>query len=320
MRLALLAKIAVTLGLLGYLAIRIEFAELVAQVSECDPLILTLGTLVLGLQPWIGALRWHVILRSLGVPLSYLPVLRWTYISVLFGQVLPATIGGDALRMWLAQRAGNSLKSAINSVGLDRMVMVLSLVLLIAVSAPLLGSMIANRNFGLLISAVLACGMMGMGALLLMHELPAHLTRFSVFRAITHLARDARRLLLNARYATATLALALISYLNLVFSVYLFALAFGATAELSSFLVLVPPVLVAATLPISIGGWGTREFAMVSALGFAAISADTAMLTSVWLGAGSILIALPGAYLYMVDRSRLKSVAAAQHEQAQTES
>jgi uncharacterized membrane protein YbhN (UPF0104 family) len=306
-KLVLFAKLAITLGLLAYLWHKIDPQELWSQLRQSDPWILIAGTLVLAVLPMLGALRWRIVLSCLGTPSGAAQVTRWTYVSVFFSQVLPATIGGDALRIWLAHRAGFPISVAVNSVGLDRVAMFVTLMLLLAAATPGLGDLIGMERLDHVVAILLAATAAGLAALMLGDRLPERLRHLRAIRAIGYLAHDARRLFLGVRFGGAVLALSLASYLIIIVSVYLFALAFGAARELSQFFVLFPPVLVASSLPISIGGWGTREMAMVVALGTVGIGPHVAVLVSLWLGVASIVISLPGAFLYLVDRAPLNS-------------
>ena len=249
----------------------------------------------------IGAVRWLSILvinRS-AVPLG--AMIRWNYIGVFFGQVLPATVGADGLRIWYATRRAVSLKNAVTSVTLDRVGMVLTLVALLCFGTPFLRHYVDGPLLVLLLCGLVGGSLAGLAALMLADRLPHAIYRYRLARGGAHLARDARALFLNPSHAAIVLGLCLLSYLTLMTSIYLFARAFGADVEPLDILVLAPPVLVASMLPISIGGWGTREMAMVAALGSAGISPDAALLTSLWLGLGSILIALPGGWFFLMD-------------------
>jgi hypothetical protein len=303
---ALIAKLAVTLGLLLYLWLKVDAAAALVQFRNADLALLGAGTLVLGLLPLLGAARWRLVLASLDGAPRLGRLLRWTYVSVFFSQVLPATIGGDALRVWLAHRSGLGLKLAVNGVGLDRAAMVLTLLVLLSCVTPRLGALVDVQAMGYLMPSLLAAALLGLGTLMLADRLPARMQGLRAVRAVGYLAHDARRLFLRAPYAGGVAALCLLSYCLIIASVCLFALAFGASFAVAQLVVLLPAVLVASSLPISIGGWGTREIAMVAALATINIEASTALLTSLWLGIGSILIALPGAVLYLLDRAPLK--------------
>jgi glycosyltransferase 2 family protein len=304
-RIALFAKLAASLGLLGYLWFKIDPLVAFERLRHTNVAILVTGTLVLAIQPLIGALRWQLILACLEQPLALGVILKWTYVSVFFGQVLPATVGADGMRVWLAR--GSGFGPAFNSVVLDRVVMLLTLAALMALGAPSLGRLTGTRQFELLPAILLAGG--GIGAIILMigGRLPADWQHLWFAHGISQLARDCRQLFLSPKFACGALVLCLASYGSLIIGIYLFAVAFGANADLARFLVLIPPVLAAGTLPISIGGWGTREVAMVAALGLVAINADVAVLTSVWLGVASIIVALPGAVVHFIDGVPLKA-------------
>ena len=304
----MIAKLALTLATLAYLALQIDVSAVVLQLRQSDPLMLAAGTLCLASLPLLGALRWHVIRQVIDISSRLNAVTRWTYISVFFSQVLPATIGGDALRIWLANREDGSIKAATNSVGLDRAAMLLTLALFTVAVTPGLGRLLSADQLRYLVPLLFIASVLGFVGLLRGDQLPEQWQYLRGVRAIGHLAHDARKLFLTPKVCAIVLTLSLASYFVIILSVYLFALSFGATADPATFLVLIPPVLIAAALPISIGGWGTREVAMVAALGTVGISSHTALLASLWLGLGSIIIALPGAVLYMLGNISLKPV------------
>jgi uncharacterized membrane protein YbhN (UPF0104 family) len=64
--------------------------------------------------------------------------------------------------------------------------------------------------------------------------------------------------------------------------------------------VLVPPAVLVATLPISIAGWGAREVAMVKLFGLIGVPASQAVALSVLFGLSTVLIALPGGLFWLL--------------------
>lgn len=65
-------------------------------------------------------------------------------------------------------------------------------------------------------------------------------------------------------------------------------------------IVLMQPVALLANLPISIGGWGVRETAMIFLFGFVGVPASAALILSVQLGLLSLLVVLPGGILWLL--------------------
>jgi hypothetical protein len=62
---------------------------------------------------------------------------------------------------------------------------------------------------------------------------------------------------------------------------------------------LMPPVVLLSGLPISVGGWGVRENAMIAALATVGVGASAATVLSVQLGALVALLSLPGGALWL---------------------
>ena len=249
----------------------------------------------------IGAVRWQLILRSLGQRLPLGAVSRWTYVGVFSNQVLPATVGGDGLRVWLACRAGADVKRALNSVVLDRVAMLLCLAALLVASLPRLQSLIPEGQLSRL-GALIVCGAVaGLIAMMTADKLPAGMLRWRVMRWLSSLARDARTFFFSARFGATVMLLSLLSVINIMVSLWLFALAFGGRGDALGILMLLPPVIAASTLPISIGGWGTRELAMIAVMGSIGMASETAALSSIWLGLASIVTTMPGALFHFFD-------------------
>ncbi|KAF0137780.1 MAG: hypothetical protein FD153_1608 [Rhodospirillaceae bacterium] len=66
-------------------------------------------------------------------------------------------------------------------------------------------------------------------------------------------------------------------------------------------MVLVPPVLLIMTLPISIAGWGVREQAMITAFGLVGVSEESALALSILSGLTILAGGLPGGVVWLVE-------------------
>ena len=80
--------------------------------------------------------RWRRIANACDAPLPLPTSFRFNLIGAFFNQVLPSTVGGDAMRIWLLARRGSGFSKATHSVLLDRFVGVLTLALLVAACLP----------------------------------------------------------------------------------------------------------------------------------------------------------------------------------------
>jgi uncharacterized membrane protein YbhN (UPF0104 family) len=88
------------------------------------------------------------------------------------------------------------------------------------------------------------------------------------------------------------------------------AKAVAAPLEWSQALLLVLPVLLISTVPLSIAGWGTRETAMILAFGYAGLAESDGLIVSVLLGIAMFAVGLPGGAIWILDSGKRRLAAA----------
>jgi uncharacterized membrane protein YbhN (UPF0104 family) len=113
------------------------------------------------------------------------------------------------------------------------------------------------------------------------------------------------------------LAYSLIIHLISVTAAWCLAKAVAAPLEWSQALLLVLPVLLISTVPLSIAGWGTRETAMVLAFGYAGLPESDGLIVSVLFGIAQFTAGLLGGAIWILDRGKRRLAAA---ERSQTKS
>ena len=73
----------------------------------------------------------------------------------------------------------------------------------------------------------------------------------------------------------------------------------GIGLDLLDCLVLIPPVMLITTMPISIAGWGVRETAMVYVLGLVGVSEADSLVISVIIGILFLIVSLLGGLFWL---------------------
>jgi glycosyltransferase 2 family protein len=301
--LLLTARLAILVLLLGYAFGRADIHELQRGLMQSQWTLVLAGIMLAALGIPVAAWRWQLILAGLGAPLRFGMAARLTVIGLFLSQILPGMVGSDAARIWLTVRTGCKIKDAVNSVALDRLMMLISLLGLVVLALPVLARSLDMDRLQWIVPLLLAGAVLSTALLMLADRLPQTLQRWRVFRAIGYLATDARTIFLSWPLNAVLLAISLLSYLNMSGAMYLFAVALGQSTALWPFVLLVPPVLLAHTLPISMGGWGTREVAAVVLWGSIGIGPGTALLISVLFGVANLVVSLPGVFFLGSGRS-----------------
>ena len=97
-------------------------------------------------------------------------------------------------------------------------------------------------------------------------------------------------------------ALAATTHLLNVLVFWVLGQSLGLTVAFDQWFIVVPTVLLISMLPISIGGWGVREGAMVLALRGFGIPTEEALLPSILFGLCAVTATLPGATFWILAR------------------
>jgi hypothetical protein len=146
---------------------------------------------------------------------------------------------------------------------------------------------------------MLAAAVSGVAMLMFSDRLVRRFYHLRPFRAISYLSVDARKTVLHPLIFAALTVASVLAYLNMAFTVWLIALALGLNVSVTDCLVLVPVVVLAATIPISVGGWGVRESAIVVLFATIGVSTGHALTLSVLFGIAGILVSLPGVAFWL---------------------
>ncbi len=134
-RLLVLAKIVLSVGLVYWLLKGADLQQIWETVSNAKPgyIILAFGMFYIGFT--LIAFRWRMLLRvdNINARIPYL--LESINIAVLFNNLLPSTIGGDAYRMYDVWRLGGNKTKAVLVILIDRFLGMLALVVYAIVAA-----------------------------------------------------------------------------------------------------------------------------------------------------------------------------------------
>jgi hypothetical protein len=307
-----LVKLLVSLGLLWLVAHEADLAGLQSRLGRLAPGLAALALAVLLFQLCVAALRWHLIAGVVGVALPLRLLWRHLLVAQCFSQALPSSVGGDVIRIWLVQRSGVALRPAFVSVVLDRLLGLLSLVLVVVVALLLPSAVVFEETARIAVWTIAACAVAGLAAVLIAARLPA--TWFAAPRVLRVAHETARGMDAVCTRPWTCLGVTLSSVLVHLLSIagiWLLARGLGIDVGAPTLAATVPLALLAASVPVSIGGWGVREGVLVHLLATQGVAADAALALSLSFGMALALASLPGGLLWLMTRSRLANAAEA---------
>lgn len=258
--LAFLAKAIVSVACIVVVVRKVDptaFGQDLASI-HLSWLIAALGQFAL--LPILGGYRWHLVLESLGEKLGTSVAIRLFWIGMAFSQVLPSISGGDAVRVILAWRRGIALTLSTQSVILERVAMVVTLILIVALMQATGSYQIPGPSmiYPLALLGTLAALVLLMTADKLLTALPPwRMTQLGSQLAVH--ARQAYRGGTGLKLSLGSFA----GHVNTALGCLWLGLSLGMPLHLSDYLFYLSLVTLISTLPLSIGGWGVRESVVV---------------------------------------------------------
>ena len=303
-----LIKAAIS-ALLLYLSLRrVNLGSIGSRFSGIDLRWMSFAFFILCAQMPLVALRWREIIQICGANLPRATALSYSLIGQFFSQVLPSTVGGDAVRTWLLARRGAGWSTAVYSVLIDRVVGVSILAVLVVACLPWTFNMIHDQI------ARAALALIGFGALagtfVFLTLGITHLRLMERWWLTRHLAAASRvgwrlcRSISGARVVGLSFAIHLMTA-TIAWSA---AMAAHASFDFAQALFLVLPVMLVATIPVSIAGWGVRESVMVLAFSYAGLAEGDGLIVSILFGFVNLAVGAIGGIVWVASGYRWRSV------------
>ena len=296
-----------TLAVLAIIAYKIDMAAAAAALLRLrlDAALAVLALLVVDRTVMIW--RWIILLRARGTQIATKSAARIYLVSSFVGGFLPAGVGADVARAYsLTQRTSRG-SEAVASVAVDRLLGLLSIVVMGTIGALVAGRQIEGlppyllptitivvllANLALLwsdrIFAVAAEGRVATGLARRLIKLSSALGQYRGHR--------------SALWAVAGLSVAV--QLLRILQAYLLGRGIGIDVPFSYYLVFMPIGLIALLLPISISGIGAPQGIIVWLLQPVGVPTPDALALATLIVLSGIVANLPGAWLYLRARAQ----------------
>jgi uncharacterized membrane protein YbhN (UPF0104 family) len=301
-------RIAISVGLLALVARSVDWGDVVSRLSEASWGLFVLATAMIVGSFLVAAVRWQILLGGAGLHPGTRATIRAYWIGAFTNNVLPTGFGGDAVRAWLVAPRGPPLARALTSVVVDRGTAFACLVLIGWLAVVIGRDSIPGSLIGLM-ALVTAAGLGGIvGAILVLRRrglgrfLPRVMRPWAseVAQTLRTYGRDRERLgeVIGLGFA--------FQVLNVV-SGWLLSETLELGLDLEVIAVVLPLVLVATLMPISIAGFGVREGAFAALLAEVGVSSGDAVLFSLLTVASVAIASLPGGVFLAIRSGRLES-------------
>ena len=298
-------RLTVAVGLTAYVVWKANPQAVLAATRDAQPAWLLYAVLLVLVDRAVNAWRWIELLAALstGTRPPFPVVLRIFFVSTFVGSFLPS-VGGDVYRAYSLSRQDVRLSESTASVLMDRVLGVLSMVLLSAVSLALAPQVPRDSWIGVSLAAA-AAGCVAAAAIVFSSQAASALqASIAVLRwprliRIASALTDAVRRYAHHRGELVRVLIASLAVQALrVVQAFCLGRAIGIELPLATFFVLIPIAVLLMQLPITVSGLGVAQGAFVWLFGAAGVPAADATALSLLFIALGFLGNLPGAVLY----------------------
>jgi len=298
-----LVKFCAGLSLLLILFAWFDISSVLRKLFSIDAGYVLLAIGIFVLQFALACARWVFILGRQKTKLTIRTILSIYGVGTLANLFLVTSIAGLSVRAALLVRRGEGLTGALAILTAERLAAIAGLGLCggagLVFAFPKLQSFFLDLPY-LLLAGLALCGLfISGGAAYFLYR------RFAVLRNFA-----SRVWMVFSSPCQALLLIAVSAMVVLLGFAGMAALAFGMGLSIDPvfFVSVMPAIALISALPISVGGWGVREGAMVAGLSIFSVPAETAIALSISYGLGGLLVALLlGALLSLIGQETRKA-------------
>jgi len=317
----MLVRLALTAVILAILAVGIDMRESAKAIAQIDLRYFAAVLALVAVDRAIMILRWILLLRARGIAITTGAAIKLFLVSSFVGSFLPAGIGGDAARAYglsrdglrgprradVARWGGTTGSDAVASVAVDRLLGVLSLVVMavVGVIAWTPEGPSDWRITGAIVALTVAVGGVFWANELLRWIIPAHRHGNFFTRRLLKLADAVGRYRSHRGVLVHVMAWSIVVQVLRVTQAYLLGLGLGMTVPFAYFLLFMPLGLLMLLLPISVSGFGVPQGVIVWLLRPMGVPDPQSFALSTVIILTGLAGNLPGLWLWLRQRREI---------------
>lgn len=309
----LFLKIAISFGIIFFTVRSIELESLKIQFMKTDPLWIGCSLILLSLSYFLGAFQWRLILRMAQITLSYPVTLGYYYVGLFFNNFLISGMGGDFLRVYDIQKHSpdqERLSPALATVFFDRFVGLLTLIFFACVTGVFMIGRGESVRMFTSIAVILTIWILGLIIVFNKKAADTIVKPFTglipkkIYERLRHLYHEVHSFRTQPLELSKIFCISLVVQGLRILTIWAIGRAMADQSSVLYYIIFVPIISLAASLPISIGGTGPREQTTVLLFRKIGVTAETAFSIGFVTYIVSMISTIPGALIFLLRKSK----------------
>ncbi|MEM1261943.1 MAG: lysylphosphatidylglycerol synthase transmembrane domain-containing protein [Pseudomonadota bacterium] len=281
-------------------------SRILTTIRDANLAFLILSILWIPLMDVVSTIKWKSLCNARGISVRYFRLLAFYIVGRFYNLILPSSIGGDLIRIYLLGQASQRNADAAAVVFVERLTGVIVLLVLSAVSLLFTGLGFSRATLAV---GIIAAGA-GIAALcwLLIGDMPLNLLRGvaktssglfgKVLEKLAKLQVAVRAFKHHGGALFIAIANSLLFYMFAILNVWVSVLVFQGDVSLISMVIAVPLIMFIMNIPVSLGSLGIMEFGYTVVLMQFGVNADAAFATALLMRMKLLLAGAFGAVVY----------------------
>ncbi len=288
----------------------VDYGELRTITAHPHPSYLLAYILLMFIDRVVMAYKWGFLLTAVGFKRRLGELTLIYYKGTFIGNLLPTSLGGDAIRTYEVVKRGGPFESAVSSIVMERFVGFLSAAILalagLLLSVPL-GLETPVQIFlplGIAFGLGIACLMTVLLGGEFLQRRPGLLGKLPLARKLVKIATSVSGFRSHPGVLYRFFLWSLGEQLLPIVIMYALARGLNLDIPVPHLLCIIPVTQFLARIPVSLSGIGLQESVLMGFMSLAGIHPTVAFVLGVGSNIGAILNGLPGAYFYLTDTRR----------------
>ncbi len=298
-------KAAVSISLLTYIIITINWNEVANNLSNANFLLLSVALLLYVLEQVELTYKWNILIGARGIKISLFRLIIINSIGTFWGLFLPSSVGTDVIRGYYLTKNNSEKSISVSSVFADRILSMFSLLLLGVIFISIYGDLISKldvRTYIISLAIAVTIIFYFFQKEKTAHFLKEKLKSVKYKKFIDLLVKLHFSVLEYKKYPKALLASFSVSLLvqaTRILTYYVVTISFNIHVPVIYFFIFVPIIMIILMIPISIGGLGVREGTFIAFFSLVGMSINEAVIISFTTSLLNTLIILLGGVAYL---------------------
>jgi len=259
----MLLRLAITAIILAILARGIDVGASAHAIAAIDLRYLALVLGLVAIDRSVMIWRWILLLRSSGIHITKAAAARLFLVSSFVGSFLPAGVGADAARAYGLSRETTSGSEALASVAVDRVLGVMSIIVMAMVGVVAWKPAQDIRLILAIFALMVACRAFFFASWWIRKVVPNRFHDHGIVRRLLRLGDALERYRGRRKVLVRVMAWSIVVQVLRITQAYYLGVGLGLTVPYSYFLLFMPLGLFMLLLPISISGFGVPQGVIV---------------------------------------------------------